>query len=303
MRLMSPGTPASLSCSLFPDRAPLMRSASWAEPADRSRRRAPGPPTRWRRFAAFGIEGERSRRRRGRSSSCERARRKCHLPGDIFAARLAPGVVRDGRRPKRHDSAQRLRSLRPSTLTTPRRARRSATEDTRSVTTLRDSASPRCPASRSAARDRGERTSERPWSRHLSPPVGGGWPAPGNDRWSRPANAPRHHPPWASMAEHLRPSTERPGHRPEQTLRRDVHRRRRPVARAASAARTPRRRAAPPAADWVGPGARPTDTERSVRRMGRPGPTRPPTLTELPRPQPQPQPRASPRPPGAPRRA
>ncbi|MEA2250329.1 MAG: hypothetical protein QOG70_571, partial [Solirubrobacteraceae bacterium] len=57
------------------------------------------------------------------------------------------------------------------------------------------------------------RTTKRPGPGHLSPPVGGGWPATGNDRWSRPANAPRHRPPWASMAEHLRPSTERPGHR------------------------------------------------------------------------------------------
>jgi hypothetical protein len=103
------------------------------------------------------------------------------------------------------------------------------------------------------------RTTKRPGPGHLSPPVGGGWPATGNDRWSRPANAPRHHPPWASMAEHLRPSTERPGHRattehatrrPPPTPRR---RQSRDKARQAHAGSTT-------AADRVGPGARPTNT-------------------------------------------
>jgi hypothetical protein len=75
-----------------------------------------------------------------------------------------------------------------------------------------------------------------------------------------------HHSRRGSMAEHLRPSTARPGHQAK-TKPGDAtsDARRRSAARATRAARQPRRRAAPPPCDWAGPGARSTESGPPTR--------------------------------------
>jgi hypothetical protein len=278
-------------------RAVLARALGWGcalkgLPYDRKSAHPPSAGGAARRRASRGS-GAGGAAGRARSSSEERARRRTHLTGDMFVARLARGVVRDGDRRNGHDCAQPLPCVRAArggrrsrwrgwtafavTMTvkrcpppgepgdvrrrTPQASRLWA--DSAPLGALRRAAPPALTANDEKCTLGGAYFATRresPTPGHLSPPVGGARPATGNDRWSRPANAR----PDTTHAEGRWPSI--CGHRQrgwgigqKQTRRRDVHRP--TVIGAPTGARRGRRDAGTATtADWVGPGARPTNT-------------------------------------------